>query len=375
MLELIQALNTGGVLLCGLIVLSNPRGLNRRGNFWLGCFLVCLFFQLFTYLGRIVEFGINAQLSDGIALLCLFLLPVSFYLSIQHFIIPNRALQRKDAILFSLLVLFVIANVVFFFFHGQMLDFSDAVFQYKLGKVFSYFFIPAFMLKAIVLWILGFRDLKGYRSIVDDFSAAEDDSNLAWLNQVNIWYLVMLLLWIISVFVDAEPVYIVANLFYFIGSFYIVWNTLRQEEVFPGDAKEKRAIGELILENRKEQIQEEQEDSELLVIQSKLLKYIEEEKPYLKNDLNLIQLANQLNLSHHKLSHVLNGSLDTNFSAFINKYRAEEAKKILVHPDNLHYTMIKVAYESGYNSKTVFNTHFKKYAGMTPSQFRKRHLK
>ena len=71
----------------------------------------------------------------------------------------------------------------------------------------------------------------------------------------------------------------------------------------------------------------------------------------------------------NQLSWLLNESLGKNFSEFINHFRVEAFKEKSVDPKNAHITLIGLAYESGFNSKTVFNTYFKKETGMTPKQW------
>ena len=95
------------------------------------------------------------------------------------------------------------------------------------------------------------------------------------------------------------------------------------------------------------------------------------EKPYLDGDLTLQKLAKTLAISPHHLSQTINEQLQQNFIDFINSYRIEEAKRMLVDPARKHYSVLAVSEEVGFNSKSAFNTAFKKHANMTPSEFRK----
>jgi AraC-like DNA-binding protein/TPR repeat protein len=105
--------------------------------------------------------------------------------------------------------------------------------------------------------------------------------------------------------------------------------------------------------------------------QQKLQAYVEEEAPYLNPDLSLRSLASVLELHPNQLSWLLNECLGKNFSEFINHYRVETFKRLAKDPANAHITVLGLAYESGFNSKTVFNTYFKKETGITPKQFLK----
>ncbi|WP_020529351.1 tetratricopeptide repeat protein [Flexithrix dorotheae] len=103
----------------------------------------------------------------------------------------------------------------------------------------------------------------------------------------------------------------------------------------------------------------------------RLISHIKEHEPYLDPNLSLRSLARQINLHPNQLSWLLNESLGKNFSEFINYYRVEKFKALSQDPEKNHITLIGLAYESGFNSKTVFNTYFKKETGLTPKQYLK----
>jgi len=95
-----------------------------------------------------------------------------------------------------------------------------------------------------------------------------------------------------------------------------------------------------------------------------------EEKLYRDEDLTLKKLADHLSLKPNQLSEFLNNHLNRNFNSYVNFYRVEEAKKILI--EEMERTIISIAYLVGFNSKSVFNTSFSKFTGMSPAQYRKR---
>jgi AraC-like DNA-binding protein len=103
----------------------------------------------------------------------------------------------------------------------------------------------------------------------------------------------------------------------------------------------------------------------------KLEKIMTQEKLFLNSSLNLGEVANKLSVMPRYLSQVINELKDQNFYDFVNTYRIEEAKKILSDPANNNEKILSVLYECGFNSKSVFNTVFKKNTGVTPSEFRR----
>ncbi|PHS62872.1 MAG: hypothetical protein COB12_10230 [Flavobacterium sp.] len=104
---------------------------------------------------------------------------------------------------------------------------------------------------------------------------------------------------------------------------------------------------------------------------TQLLTHLSENEPFLNPDLSLRELASQIEIHPNQLSWLLNNSFRKNFNEFINQYRLEAFKSIIKDPNKANLTIESLAYESGFNSKTVFNTYFKKETGLTPKQFLK----
>lgn len=102
-----------------------------------------------------------------------------------------------------------------------------------------------------------------------------------------------------------------------------------------------------------------------------LKELMEKEKPYKDPDLTLPQLAKKLNLSANILSQVINGHCNLNFYTFINIYRTEAVMEMMKDDFYKQRSILELAYDAGFKSKTTFNTIFKKHTGLTPSEFRK----
>lgn len=102
-----------------------------------------------------------------------------------------------------------------------------------------------------------------------------------------------------------------------------------------------------------------------------LLAYMIEEQPYLSPDLSLRSLAERIEIHSNQLSWLLNDKIGKNFNQFVNQYRVEHFKELAADESNSHISLIGLAYESGFNSKTVFNTYFKKEVGKTPKEWLK----
>ncbi len=103
----------------------------------------------------------------------------------------------------------------------------------------------------------------------------------------------------------------------------------------------------------------------------KLQRFMDATKPFKNAELTLPELAASLGISPNHLSQIINDKFGQNFFDFINSYRVKEAERALLAPEHSHLTILAIAYDAGFNSKSAFNAAFKKHAGMTPSQFRK----
>lgn len=104
---------------------------------------------------------------------------------------------------------------------------------------------------------------------------------------------------------------------------------------------------------------------------NRVITYMEEKKPYLDSELTLSKLAKDLNMSRSQLSQLINDGIGDNFYDFVNKYRVEQVKKLMVDPDVKNYNMLGLALEAGFKSKSTFNLIFKRFTGLTPTEYRK----
>lgn len=105
-----------------------------------------------------------------------------------------------------------------------------------------------------------------------------------------------------------------------------------------------------------------------------LTKLMEEDKIYKNASLSLGELADALELHPNYLSQIINEKGGKSFYDFVNTYRVQEFKSLISQPKNKNFTLMTLAYDCGFNSKSSFNRYFKKLTGQTPSQYSKQHL-
>ncbi|PIB31335.1 hypothetical protein BFP77_01845 [Maribacter sp. 4U21] len=113
------------------------------------------------------------------------------------------------------------------------------------------------------------------------------------------------------------------------------------------------------------------QDCEATQIKAKIIATLKNEELYLNPELTLKQLSEKLGVSSKKVSQVINERIGKSFFDLINTFRIEHAKRIFKENKDSKLTVLEVLYAVGFNSKSSFNTEFKKRTGLTPSEFQK----
>jgi AraC-like DNA-binding protein len=149
---------------------------------------------------------------------------------------------------------------------------------------------------------------------------------------------------------------------------WIVFKALQKPDLFRGIESNLQIINNFSLSRSKDQsIQEKNPKIE------ELETFMEKEEPFLDPSLTVFDLSNQMGWSSRELSLLINQDLGQHFFDFVNGYRIKKAQSYLENYDSSQYNISEILYKVGFNSKSSFNTAFKKHAKVTPSQFRKTH--
>lgn len=112
------------------------------------------------------------------------------------------------------------------------------------------------------------------------------------------------------------------------------------------------------------------DEDKFLNLSEDLDKLMDDKKVFLNENLRLSDLASLLNVSVNELSFFINKYYNKNFFKFINQYRVDYACALLKDQSYQNYTILAIAYESGFNSKSTFNQVFKELKGQTPSKYK-----
>jgi AraC-like DNA-binding protein len=208
-------------------------------------------------------------------------------------------------------------------------------------------------------------------NIFNNFSYSEN-INLGWLRRLVysfgfIWTLLMAVAAIHHVFHVFSWIFCTHGISLSLSVFIILigYYGLRQREIFVSDARED------FVTDQKKYSSSGLKEHDARKYAGILKSFMEREKLYLEPEISLPGLAGELGIPPHYLSQVINEYYGTNFFEFINRYRVEEIKHRINDPAYSNLTILGIAFESGFNSKSAFNRVFKSLTGLTPSQYKR----
>ncbi len=362
------SLAAGTALFLSFLTFTNPRKVNVLGNRWMALFLVSLFFlfvgeSLFTF--KIYQ---NYPNILGAESLLIFITSPALFMSVSHYISLDKKIKKIEYLHF-LPALFFNALIVY-----TMITETRAEKIEIINSNNDEYFFPVDFLTYIIIFQMFFYVVYSYYKIVKHqkninlFASNTSEIDLNWLKYTILGTLLMLLLWIIEIHFQNKITGFVSSAGYLIAIYVMGYYVFKQEEIFPFKDAEKEDIKEII-EDMPTSKSQRISISELEEKKEKLSEIMTTEKLYLDETLSLPKLASKIGISIHNLSYVLNEGFQENFFQFVNRFRIEEAKRLLTSERYQQLSMLGIAYESGFSSKTTFNTTFKKLTGISPSEY------
>ncbi|PTB97339.1 hypothetical protein C9994_03390 [Marivirga lumbricoides] len=331
------------LLSCFLLFTRSP---NKVGNILFAAFLLVTSLDLS---GQVIgDFYRNHAEIGKLRLALIFLQMPLLYFYVKRACFSNFKLRLK--LIWHSVPFFIFLFVFIFFELEQSLEIGYVI----ILQLQYYLYFGAIFLV-----------LRKYKRLHDKFHALQSET-YRWLMTASILFLIS------NSSVVFRAVFEVMNDFQrfpwlnitsaLLGVIVISWfvlKTMRNPELFT-------KVNEIVKPSSKKKMMEEWE--QLQCEQDELHQYMEEHKPYLEEDLSLQMLAEKTRIPVKRLSFLINQITGKHFFDYINTYRIEESKKLLVETD---LTVQQIMYEVGFNSKSSFHTAFKKNTLLTPSNFRK----
>ncbi|ADY52787.1 transcriptional regulator, AraC family [Pseudopedobacter saltans DSM 12145] len=307
-----------------------------------------------------------------------FLLGIELPLPLAHgpfLFLYVKALTQSYPLKKNILLHFIPILIVIAMFSSFFILPSDKKIEIYRNEGAGYEFSLAFLYFAIILSGTGYSLFslqklhKHQRNISDRFSFNEK-INLTWLRYL-IWGSVFI--WFTVVFGTDTQVYTAIVLYIlFIGYFGI-----KQVGIFSNRQLNNNKpttsdfyIQELSPEKAKYE-KSNLTDNQMQAIHGTLCELMLAERPYSNPELTLLDLAQQVHVHPNTLSQVINSIEQRNFFDYINAHRVEAFKQAILLPENQKFTLLSIAFDCGFNSKTSFNRNFKKVTGLSPSEYLK----
>lgn len=311
---MIYALTCGSIFLLSFLLISTATKVNVPANRWLGVFFFCI--------GCAIASMIVAPRWVPLTELSRFVMAPALYICVLHYTKGFKNTAYWHFLPAGMFLIFALPEIIF----NRHIFSLPAPFSQILG------------------WIMG-RIVKVQLFIYVSLSLYQlmrHPMQLPWLRYL-LWSIsCLMLIWFSGLNQYAAGIYLVVV--FGIGFFAIRQKDYQPRPVkapIPGDLK------------------------------ARLEDLMTRERIYTDSDLSLPLLAEKMALSVHDLSALLNNGYGQNFNQFVNTYRVALAKELLLSEKHTHLSILGIAFEAGFNSKTTFNTTFKKATGLSPSDWKK----
>lgn len=363
---IILGITSGAAFLLGFLLLAHSRKVNPIANRYLGLFVLTLGLAIIEIPLFYQKIHIKHPNFFEMIGLIRFLTAPFLYCSILYFTSFSKKFEKKNLLHCLPFLIFLIFRFPFFV-TGKNIEFS-----YEVGRVVFFILQTALPLQAIIYWCLSFRRLQKHIKNIHQISSSTEQIDLSWLKYFLLILVFIIIAWLNLVFFNLNSLIELTPFIYLLSVFFLAYFSLQQKEIFDFSKSELNDLS-AIKEGKKE-TQKRVSESRMIELNEKLQMLIDLEKVYLENDLSLPKLAKRMNASCNEVSFVINELHSDNFYNFINKYRVEEAKILLVSEKYNQLNILGIAYESGFNSKTTFNTTFKKHTGFSPTEFVKSNI-
>ena len=198
---------------------------------------------------------------------------------------------------------------------------------------------------------ISWRTLKNVKkNYIKETQSKSQKSIFEWLYFLIIGFVIIWFSYFLNILDDEVP-YVIGPIVYSLVVYFLSYKAFQ--------LKATEIDGEVFKEN------------DNTVLFDEISKLIVDKKLYLESDFSLSKLGKLIGQSTQKTSSVINQYAKQNFNDFINYYRIQDAKTLLVNTESEKFTISSIAFDSGFNSLSSFNSAFKKFEGITPSMYRK----
>lgn len=374
-----------GILL--VIAIPTIHNYNKEANRWLVISIIFTSISLFFHIISSYQ-AVNLHYPKLVLIedFAYFIYAPLFYFYLQKILFETKALSSRAYFHFIPVAIQFFVYLPYLLMDGNEFRLKYLNESIDIQWIFAIMGMLGFIWN-LYYWLLFRKAINFYKEAYQTHYSYEQ--NLPYLSTVLIIQAICLSLWAFMFLMygagyffkfdnqilierSIEAIWLIFSVItYFVGYFAI-----HQPETFKvnptsfsifDDVLEHRVV-ETIGHKNKAEI-EEQPNENMQVLKDKIDKYIQKHRPYTNPKLTLNELSSKLKMPPHLVSKVINDGFDKNFFDFVNTYRIEEFKRLVKDTAYQHLTLLSVAYEVGFNSKTAFNRSFKKITDQTPKEY------
>lgn len=367
--KVLNILCNGGVVTAIFVVfLLNHKSVRRsRANLFLSILLVALAFSILhiNYAGMVIRHFSNNLYSPGDPTFLL-IAPLSWFYAVE--LTGQRVkFNRKLFLHFIPFLLIVFFSLSFGSGHPKAM--SIHILNLK-------WFLYIFFWVMVVVQFSGYQYLLhkkwlAHQQLLQQEVSNTENVNISWLKFYLIVFLIITIFFLLSLFTvihweSRKWLPKATGLVFSFSVFALGFRGILQRDVFNTIKEEKPLVpANPVLPETTAPAKPDQ------ALINKLVIYMAEKKPYLDADLSLSSLAKEMKMTRGQLSQLINNGLGETFYDFINRHRVEEVKMLMADPDKANFSLLGIAFEAGFKSKSSFNLIFKRFTGLTPTGYRK----
>ena len=369
-----------GILLC-IVIFFYPGG-NRKSNMYLALHLFFVSLTLAAPFCQKLFYNIHERADRFLEPFLLLIYPF-LYLYIKSFSEKIKpAASWPHLVPFLFYIPLVILSLVY---QSELTLWNLSVFGFNISLLV--FVLIKIILFGVYLYLC-WKELDLLQNLVKDNFSDISRINLNWAGQLIIFGIgILVSYFVVMMLIVSNPE--LARLNFLLVTlltayiYFASFKGLTQPAIF------KKYTGTVVTEGKREpgvlpekvEIKAEQPErmkyersalpeARQVELMNQLKDLMVKDRLFLEPELTIQTLGEKLNVSPYYISQVINQKLKNNFYDFINAYRVEEAKNLLLKPSHDNFTILAIAFESGFNSKTTLNTVFKKFTTQTPSEFK-----
>lgn len=349
------------------VLLSSKEKRNKRANQYLVFVILILIWFLAEFFTVRNKIDVNLNVFYGTRYGSWFLLGPITYFYFKSITDAAWSFSKNQLLHFLPFIIFVviIPLIAYKVLNDRQIDYGMlSVFDHreKIVSTIQWTYSTVFIFQFVHLGYFLFKNLKivNYYSKRLTSEYSNIDVKINWLKYFNIALIIILIFSVIFLYIllvtdiyrrHLDYIYVIpiGLLFNFISFKFMrtEWRPIENNSKYEGSSLNQDEIPDYIV---------------------KLNRLMENEKVYLNNVIRLSDLSEMMTINKHHLSQIINQHYGLSFYDFINQFRVNEAKDIIIkHPE---YTLHQVAFDSGFNNKTSFVNAFKKFEKVPPSKFR-----